>query len=105
MAEIRERVLVVDDEETIRSLIKQIMQDAGYDVTTAANGEEALNILSQQKERSPDLVILDIMMPGLNGLEVLDIIRGRFDIPVIMLTAKQAVTTVRDAPLLVQMTT
>jgi two-component system, OmpR family, alkaline phosphatase synthesis response regulator PhoP len=97
MAEIRERVLVVDDEETIRSLIKRIMQDAGYDVTTAANGEEALNILSQQKERSPDLVILDIMMPGLNGLEVLDIIRGRFDIPVIMLTAKQAVTTVRDA--------
>jgi two-component system OmpR family response regulator/two-component system alkaline phosphatase synthesis response regulator PhoP len=90
-------ILVVDDEETIRSLIKQIMQDAGYDVTTAANGEEALNILSQQKERSPDLVILDIMMPGLNGLEVLDIIRGRFDIPVIMLTAKQAVTTVRDA--------
>jgi len=93
----KKTILVVDDEETIRSLIKRIMQDAGYDVTTAANGEEALNILSQQKERSPDLVILDIMMPGLNGLEVLDIIRGRFDIPVIMLTAKQAVTTVRDA--------
>ena len=97
MTEGKTTILVVDDEETIRSLIKQIMQDAGYDVTTAANGEEALNILSQQKERSPDLVILDIMMPGLNGLEVLDIIRGRFDIPVIMLTAKQAVTTVRDA--------
>jgi DNA-binding response OmpR family regulator len=93
----KKTILVVDDEETIRSLIKRIMQDAGYDVTTAANGEEAFNILSQQKERSPDLVILDIMMPGLNGLEVLDIIRGRFDIPVIMLTAKQAVTTVRDA--------
>ena len=97
MTEGKTTILVVDDEETIRSLIKRIMQDAGYDVTTAANGKEALNILSQQKERSPDLVILDIMMPGLSGLEVLDIIRGRFDIPVIMLTAKQAVTTVRDA--------
>lgn len=97
MTEGKTTILVVDDEETIRSLIKRIMQDAGYDVTTAANGKEALNILSQQKERSPDLVILDIMMPGLNGLEVLDIIRGRFDIPVIMLTAKQAVTTVHDA--------
>ena len=96
----RKTILVVDDEETVCSLVKRIMQDAGYDVTTAANGEEALSILFQQKERSPDLVILDIMMPGLSGLEVLDIIRGRFDIPVIMLTAKQEVTTARDALLL-----
>ena len=90
-------ILVVDDEETVRSLVKRVMQDAGYDVTTAANGEEALSILSQQKERTPDLVILDIMMPGLSGLEVLDIIRRRFDIPVIMLTAKQEVSTARHA--------
>ncbi|MFH0769275.1 MAG: response regulator transcription factor [Chloroflexota bacterium] len=93
----KESILVVDDEETVRSLVKRIMQDAGYDVITAANGEEALSILSQQKESSPDLVILDIMMPGISGLEVLDIIRKRFDIPVIILTAKREVTTARDA--------
>ena len=97
MTEGKTTILVVDDEEHVRKLLQRILEDAGYDVLMAGSGEEALSILSQQKERSPDLVILDIMMPGLNGLEVLDIIRGRFDIPVIMLTAKQAVTTVRDA--------
>ncbi len=96
----RKTILVVDDEEMIRSLIKRIMQDAGYDVITAANGEEALSILSQQIEHSPDLVTLDITMPGLNGLEVLATIRERFDIPVIVLTARQEVSTARDALLL-----
>ncbi len=97
MTTMKASILIVDDEETIRSLVKRIMQDAGYDVITAANGEEALSILSQQKEPNPDLVILDIMMPGISGLEVLDIMRKRFDIPVIMLTAKQEVTMARDA--------
>ncbi len=97
MTEGKTTILVVDDEEHVRKLLQRILEDAGYDVLTAGSGEEALNILSQQKEHSPDLLILDIMMPGLSGLEVLDIVRGRFDIPVIMLTAKQEVTTVRDA--------
>ncbi len=97
MTEGKTTILVVDDEEHVRKLLQRILEDAGYDVLMAGSGEEALSILSQQKEHSPDLIILDIMMPGLSGLEVLDIIRGRFDIPVIMLTAKQAVTTVRDA--------
>ena len=97
MTEGKTTILVVDDEEHVRKLLQRILEDAGYDVLMAGSGEEALSILSQQKEHSPDLIILDIMMPGLSGLEVLDIIRGRFDIPVIMLTAKQEVTTVRDA--------
>lgn len=91
------RILVVDDEEAVRGLVRRIMQEAGYDVITAANGEEALEKLSQTDEQKPNLIILDITMPGLSGLETLGIIRERFDIPVIILTAKQEVTTVRNA--------
>jgi len=66
----------------------------GYEVVTASNGASALELL---QERRPDLVILDIMMPDLDGFQVLELIRRRSNIPVIMLTARGEKTTLRDA--------
>jgi len=62
------RVLVVDDEEAVRDLLQRILKETGYDVDTAANGQEALDKVSQLKT---ELVLLDIKMPGMSGMEVL----------------------------------
>jgi len=90
---ILERVLVVDDEEIIRNSLQRVLKEADYDVVTAANGQEALDKMSQLKIK---LVLLDIKMPGLDGFQVLDLIRKSSNVPVIMLTAVKEVTTVRD---------
>ena len=87
-------IMVVDDEQTILNLLKRTLEPEGYGVVTAADGRSALALLEEHK---PDLVILDIMMPGLDGFQVLDIIRQRSDVPVIMLTARREVNTLRDA--------
>jgi DNA-binding response OmpR family regulator len=81
-------VLVADDEEDIRALVAFRLQRAGYDVITAADGEEALLLATT---RLPDLVVLDMMMPKATGLEVTRSLRGHDttkDIPVILLTAR-----------------
>jgi CheY-like chemotaxis protein len=79
------RVLVVDDEEFVRLLVAQILGRAGYELDFAADGDGALARLDA---RRPDLVILDLMMPGMNGWTVLERMRKRPDAPpVIMLTA------------------
>ncbi|GAF88395.1 unnamed protein product, partial [marine sediment metagenome] len=70
------------------------LEPEGYGVVVAADGGSALTLLEDCR---PDLVILDIMMPGLNGFQVLDLIRQRSSVPVIMLTARGEVTTLRDA--------
>ncbi len=87
-------VLVVDDEDYVRELLRRILEEAGYAVVTAANGGEALESLPGTKV---DLILLDIKMPGLNGFEVLKMIREQYDIPVIMLTAIREGTSVGDA--------
>ena len=87
-------IMVVDDEQAILRLLSHTIEPEGYGVVVADNGKSALALL---QERRPDLVILDIMMPGLNGFEVLDLIRQSSNIPVIMLTARGEVTTLRDA--------
>ena len=87
------RIMVVDDEQAILSLLKQILEPEGYEVVVATDGRSALALL---EERKPDLVLLDIMMPGLNGFQTLQHIRQCSNIPVIMLTAKCEATTVRD---------
>ena len=84
------KILVVDDEPDAIELIKFNLKAAGYDVSTAADGDEAL-----KKARSilPDLIILDVMLPEVDGLEVCKILRRdsqASDIPIIMLTAKAA---------------
>lgn len=94
MSEKQGVMLVVDDEEMVRNLLQRTLQEADYDVITAANGQEALDKVSQF---NISLVLLDIKMPGLDGFQVLDRIRQRSDIPVIMLTAVKGVTTVRDS--------
>lgn len=81
-------ILVVDDEITIRELLKFNLEKEGYKVTCAADGEEAL---AQMNETKFDLVLLDVMLPGVNGLEVCRKMRSDrllAAIPVIMLTAK-----------------
>lgn len=79
------KILVVDDEEAIRSLYKMELEDAGYQVETADSGVQALEKL---ETFSPDLVTLDIKMPGMNGLEVLGEIRkDHKELPVILCSA------------------
>ncbi len=78
-------ILVVDDEESIRFLYREELEDEGYRVITASDGEEALRKL---RKEAPDLVTLDIRMPGMDGIEVLHLIRETDkEIPVIMSTA------------------
>ena len=78
-------VLVIEDEENLQEALKYNLEREGYDVLTAGDGERGLNAA---RERQPDLVILDIMLPQLDGLEVCRILRREHDTPIIMLTAK-----------------
>ena len=87
-------IMVVDDEPTILRLLDRTLKPAGYDVVLASEGSLVLKLLEQH---SPDLVILDIMMPGLNGFQVLRLMRQRSSVPVMMLTARREAETVRDA--------
>jgi DNA-binding NtrC family response regulator len=88
-------VLVVDDEETIRVLLKRILEEAGYPVVTAGSGEEALRILSQQEF---ELALLDVRMPGISGLDLLGKISADWpDTGVIMVTAVAELQTAVDA--------
>lgn len=79
------RVLVVDDEDKIREIISAYLRDEGFEVIDAADGEEALAKFDQSR---PDLVVLDIMLPGMDGLDVLRELRRRSDVYVILLTAR-----------------
>ncbi len=89
MTEKQRRILVVDDEQTVRDFLQRVLETAGYTVITASNGLEALEKMSQF---DISLVLLDIMMPGLDGFEVLDHMRQDEDnTPVIMLTGIQEV--------------
>ena len=81
----KERILIVDDEKEIRDLIDIYLKGEGYDTIKAENGEEALNILSSN---DVDLIILDIMMPKVNGIEACLKIREEREMPIIMLSAK-----------------
>ncbi|MEJ5313951.1 MULTISPECIES: response regulator transcription factor [Anaerolinea] len=78
-------ILVVDDEPRYQHLLRVNLEAAGYLVSTASNGEEALEFISS---RQPDLVILDVMMPHLDGFSTCERIRQFSSVPIIMLTAK-----------------
>lgn len=82
----KKRILVVDDEARMRKLVKDFLVKNNMDVVEAADGEEAITIFFQEKNF--DLVILDVMMPKMDGWEVLKTIREYSQVPVIMLTAK-----------------
>jgi DNA-binding response OmpR family regulator len=80
------RILVVDDDPAIRQLLTDVLEMEGYEVTLAVDGIAAVRAV---KGASPDFVVLDVMMPGLDGFEVLSTIRalGGEPVPVLMLTA------------------
>ena len=80
-----ERVLIVDDEAIVRDVLTRYLEKEGFRVETAADGEEALAILTDHR---PDLVILDLMLPKVDGLEVFRRLRAEQDVPVVMVTAK-----------------
>jgi len=81
------RILVVDDEESIHLLFRDELENDGYEVHSAMNGEEALRLVPAL---NPDLVILDIQMPGLNGIEVLRKLKeADNELPVILSSAYQ----------------
>ncbi|NET54632.1 MAG: response regulator transcription factor [Symploca sp. SIO2E6] len=79
-----EKILVVDDEAALRRILETRLSMIGYDVVTAADGEEALLFFSKEV---PDLIVLDIMMPKYDGYYVCKEIRKKSDVPIIMLTA------------------
>ncbi len=78
-------LLVADDDDLLRDLVKEVLEEEGYQVYTAKDGQEAVDVFWN----TPDiaLVILDIMMPKMDGMEVLEEIRERTDVPILMLTA------------------
>src|SRR5688572_23406207 len=81
----RRRILVVDDEERMVRFIRMNLEHDGFLVTEALNGKEAIQKL---RDVNPDLILLDVMMPDLDGFEVLEAIREVNNVPVIMLTAR-----------------
>ncbi|MGE5221841.1 MAG: response regulator [Omnitrophica WOR_2 bacterium] len=81
-----ELILIVEDELSIQEIVGLYLRRAGYQVITAADGQQALELLDRQQ---PDLVVLDLMLPKVNGLEITQWMRSRGDIPIIMLTARR----------------
>ncbi|MCP5095851.1 MAG: response regulator transcription factor [Chloroflexi bacterium] len=78
-------ILVVDDKASVRTLVREYMTEQGYRVVTAENGRNALFVA---REESPDLILLDIMMPEMDGYEFIRVYRKERDVPIILLTAK-----------------
>lgn len=81
----RRRVMVVDDERRIRELLELSLQHHGFDVRTAADGQAALALA---RDWAPDVVVLDVMMPKIDGIALLPMLRRLTDAPVVMLSAK-----------------
>ena len=80
-----ERVLVVEDEDSLRESIRFNLEAEGYDVITAADGPDGL---TQVREANPSLVLLDLMLPGMSGIDLCRLIRQESDVPIVMVTAK-----------------
>jgi two-component system response regulator VicR len=81
------KILVVDDEPPIVEVLSYNLKRASYTVIAAYDGEQAVNLAHSEQ---PDLIILDLMLPGLDGIEVFRRVRRERDVPVIMLTARDA---------------
>ncbi|MCH8826835.1 MAG: response regulator transcription factor [Chloroflexi bacterium] len=80
-----ERILVADDDREIVRTVRAYLEESGYEVTSAHDGKTALDSFRNEK---PDLVVLDIMMPEMNGLDVAKALRRESEVPIIMLTAR-----------------
>ena len=80
----RSCVLVIDDDDTVREVLRRYLMRDGHDVLEAADGNAGLELA---QDRNPDLLVLDLMLPGMDGLEVCRQIRRTSSVPIIMLTA------------------
>jgi two-component system response regulator MprA len=89
MSAMKERILIVEDDRRIRDMLRRGLIFEGYAIETADDGEEALR---KVREEMPDAVILDLMLPGIDGLEVCRRLRSATDVPIVMLTARDAVS-------------
>ncbi len=85
MLAMSKKILVVDDEPEIVKVVKAYLEKAGYQVVIARDGAQALSVFQREK---PDLIILDLNLPGIDGLDVCRTIRRESDVPVLMLTAR-----------------
>jgi DNA-binding response OmpR family regulator len=81
----RARILVVDDDRKTVATVKLYLEHDGFDVSTASDGEQAIE---QQKACDPDLIVLDLMLPKIGGLDVCRVLRDQSEVPIIMLTAR-----------------
>jgi two-component system response regulator (stage 0 sporulation protein F) len=89
------KILIIDDQEGIRQLLREVFKDSGYSIFTAANGKEALEIASSEK---PQLAMLDMKLPGMNGIQILEQLKKTNpDLKVIMMTAYGDAQTVNKA--------
>jgi DNA-binding response OmpR family regulator len=78
-------IVVIDDEESVREVVRAYLEKDGFRVFTAADGREGLALAEKHQ---PDLIVLDLMLPDVSGEEICEEIRGRSDVPIVMLTAK-----------------
>ncbi len=83
----RPRILIIEDEPNLRKTLKMNLKEQGYKVFTAADGQEGLE---KARTKAPDLILLDLMLPGLDGLSLLRAVRQHSDVPVLVLTARTA---------------
>ncbi len=92
---IKKRILVIDDEQTSREGVAEVLTDEGYEVAVAADGHEAIALLPAFR---PDLVLTDLRMPGLDGLGVLDHVKNMYPTtPVMIFTADTTIDAERTA--------
>jgi len=90
------RILICDDEDVLRALVRATLDDASYEIAEAEDGDQSIELARSLK---PDVILLDMMMPGRSGLEVLELLRadpGLAQTPVVMLTARARASD-RDA--------
>ena len=90
----RQLIMIVDDDQEMLRLLNRTLELEGFDAIVVADGDSALTLL---EEINPDLVILDIMMPGLDGFQTLELIREQSNVPVIMLTARHEIESLQRA--------
>jgi DNA-binding response OmpR family regulator len=83
----KNKILLIDDDPTLLDLLSQYLQEAGYEVFTAANGASGMKLAYNER---PDLVLLDVMMPGMDGWEICARLREMTQVPIVMVTAKSS---------------
>ena len=85
MDSMRQRILVVDDDASLAEMLTIVLRGEGFDTAVIGDGTQALTAV---RELRPDLVLLDLMLPGMNGIDVCRVLRADSGVPIVMLTAK-----------------